>query len=166
VKRLREGEITVRFYNPLGDMLCLYLPIKDIEITDDLKTVATLVKYGIVIDQSVKDYFLEIEHPTKVNLATSFQLDIEMRDSKLAVQWLEELGCDAICEPKAFLTSSKLHIYDTTINVCKNPKDLKDYDNPVIVYQRGNFSLINEKPLKLFKIMKFVNSEPIDLGPK
>jgi len=131
-----------------------------------LKTIATLVKYGVVIDQSVKDHFLETEHPTKVKLATSFQLDIEMRDSKLAVEWLEELGCDAICEPKAFLTSSKLDIHHTTIDVCKNPKDLKDYDNPVIVYQRGHFSLVNEKPMKLFKIIKFVNSEPIDLGPK
>ncbi len=32
VKRLREGEITVRFYNAVGDMLCLYLPIKAVEI--------------------------------------------------------------------------------------------------------------------------------------
>ena len=144
----------------------LYEAIKDIAITDNLKTIATLVKYGVVIDQSVKDHFLETEHPTKVKLATSFQLDIEMCDSKLAVQWLEEFGCDAICEPKAFLVSSKLDIHDTSINVCKNPKDLKDYVNPVIVYQRGHFSLVNEKPMKLFKIIKFVNSEPIDLGPK
>jgi hypothetical protein len=144
----------------------LYEAIKDIEITDDLRTIATLVKYGVVIDQSVTDHFLETEHPTKIKLATTFQTEIEMRDSKLAVEWLEELGCDAICEPKAFLASSKLDIYNSTIDVCKNPKDLKDYNNPVIVYQRGHFSLVNEKPLKLFKIIKFVNSEPIDLGPK
>ena len=144
----------------------LYEAIKDIEITDDLKTIATLVKYGVVIDQSVKDHLLETELPAKVRLATNFQVEIELKDTQLAIEWLEEFGCDAICEPKAFLTNSKLDIHNTDINVCKNPKDLKDYVNPVIVYQRGHFSLVNETPMKLFKIIKFVNSEPIDLGPK
>lgn len=144
----------------------LYEAIKDIEITDDLKTIATLVKYGIAIDQSVTDHLLETEIPAKVRLAINFQVEIELRDTQLAIQWLEEFGCDAICEPKAFLTNSKLDIHNTTINVFTNPKDLKNYENSVIVYQRGNFSLVNETPMKLFKIIKFVNSEPIDLGPK
>lgn len=144
----------------------LYEAIKDIEITDDLKTIATLVKYGIGIDQSVTDHLLETEIPAKVRLAINFQVEIELRDTQLAIEWLEEFGCDAICEPKAFLTNSKLDIHNTSINVCKNPKDLKNYENSVIVYQRGNFSLVNETPMKLFKIIKFVNLEPIDLGPK
>jgi len=144
----------------------LYEAIKDIEITDDLKTIATLVKYGIAIDQSVTDHLLETEIPAKVRLAINFQVEIELRDTQLAIEWLEEFGCDAICEPKAFLTNSKLNIHNTTINVLTNPKDLKNYENSVIVYQRGNFSLVNETPMKLFKIIKFVNSEPIDLGPK
>jgi hypothetical protein len=144
----------------------LYEAIKDIEITDDLKTIATLVKYGIAIDQSVTDHLLETEIPAKVRLAINFQVEIELRDTQLAIEWLEEFGCDAICEPKAFLTNSKLDIHNTTINVFTNPKDLKNYENSVIVYQRGNFSLVNETPMKLFKIIKFVNSEPIDLGPK
>jgi hypothetical protein len=144
----------------------LYEVIKDIEITDELKTMATLVKYGIAIDQSVTDHLLETEIPAKVRFAINFQVEIELKDTQLAIEWLEEFGCDAICEPKAFLTSSKLGIHSKNINVCKNPKDLKNYENSVIVYQRGNFSLVNETPMKLFKIIKFVNSEPIDLGPK
>jgi hypothetical protein len=144
----------------------LYEAIKNIEITDDLKTISTLVKYGIAIDQSVTDHLLETEIPAKVRLAINFQVEIELRDTQLAIEWLEEFGCDAICEPKAFLTNSKLDIHNTTINVFTNPKDLKNYENSVIVYQRGNFSLVNETPMKLFKIIKFVNSEPIDLGPK
>jgi hypothetical protein len=144
----------------------LYEVIKDIPINDDLKTISTLVKYGIAIDQSVTDHLLETEIPAKVRLAINFQVEIELRDTQLAIEWLEEFGCDAICEPKAFLTNSKLNIHNTTINVFANPKDLKNYENSVIVYQRGNFSLVNETPMKLFKIIKFVNSEPIDLGPK
>jgi hypothetical protein len=144
----------------------LYEVIKNIEITDDLKTISALVKYGIAIDQSVTDHLLETEIPAKVRLAINFQVEIELRDTQLAIKWLEEFGCDAICEPKALLTNSKLDIHNTTINVFTNPKDLKNYENSVIVYQRGNFSLVNETPMKLFKIIKFVNSEPIDLGPK
>jgi hypothetical protein len=144
----------------------LYEAIKNIEIIDDLKTISALVKYGIAIDQSVTDHLLETEIPAKVRLAINFQAEIELRDTQLAIEWLEEFGCDAICEPKAFLTNSKLNIHNTTINVFTNPKDLKNYENSVIVYQRGNFSLVNETPMKLFKIIKFVNSEPIDLGPK
>jgi hypothetical protein len=144
----------------------LYEAIKNIEITDDLKTISALVKYGIAIDQSVTDHLLETEIPAKVRLAINFQVEIELRDTQLAIKWLEEFGCDAICEPKALLTNSKLDIHNTTINVFTNPKDLKNYENSVIVYQRGNFSLVNETPMKLFKIIKFVNSEPIDLGPK
>lgn len=144
----------------------LYEVIKDIPINDDLKTIATLVKYGVNIDQSVIDHLLETEITAKVKLATTFQVEIELKDTELAIKWLEELGCDSICEPKAFLSNSKLNIHNTSINVCKNPKDLKNYENSVIVYQRGHFSLVNETPMKLFKIIKFVNSEPIDLGPK
>lgn len=144
----------------------LYEAIKDIPITDDLKTIATLVKYGVVIDQSVKDHFSKTENPIKVMLAMNFQIEIEMKDALLTIEWLEEFGCDAISEPKSFVTNSKLDIRNTTIKFCKNPKDLRNYTNPVIVYQRGHFSLVNEKPMKLFKVIKFVNSEPIDLGPK
>lgn len=140
--------------------------IKDIEITDDLKTVATLVKYGIVIDQSVSNHFLETEEVDKVKFAINFETEVEIKDVDKILVWLHEFGCDAISEPKSFLTRATLDINNPLIKVCKNPKDLCNYTNPAIVYQRGAFSLVNEKPMKLFKVIKFVNSEPIDLGPK
>ena len=144
----------------------LYEAIKDIEINDDLKTVATLVKYGIVIDQSVKNHFLETEPANKVKFASSFEAEVEIKDVDIALTWLHEFGCDAISEPKSFLTKTTLDVNNSIIKVCKNPKDLYNHNNPVIVYQKGTFSLVNEKFMKLFKIVKFVNSEPIDLGPK
>lgn len=139
--------------------------IKDIEFTDDLKTLALLAKFGVTFDQSVIDRFSK-EDKDKLKLAMSFEANVEIRDIDTILQWLTELGCDAISEPRSFLTNSKLSITASTINVVANPKDLKDYVNPVIVFQRGTFSMLQEKPMKLFKIIKFVNSDPIDLGPK
>jgi hypothetical protein len=144
----------------------LHDAIKDIEITDDLKTIATLVKYGIIIDQSVINHFLETEEIDKVKLAINFMTEVEIRDVDKILGWLHEFGCDAISEPKSFLTKATIDINNPLIKVYKNPKDLCNYTNPVIVHQRGAFSLVNEKPMKLFKVIKFVNSEPIDLGPK
>jgi len=144
----------------------LYEAIKDIEITDDLKTIATLVKYGINIDQSVKNHLLEFETIEKVKFATSFEAEVEIKDVDKVLNWLHELGCDAISEPKSFLTKLVLPINNPIINVCKNTKDLISYNNPAIVYQKGTFSPTGAKPIKLFKIIKFVNSEPINLGNK
>jgi len=142
----------------------LYEAIKDIPLTDDLRTIATLVKYGIAIDQSVTDHFLKTENAIKVKLATSFQTEIELSDTKLAIKWLEEFGCDAISEVKTFLPNNLLETLNTNINIC-NFKDFKDYNNPVVVYHHS-FSWNAHRPMKLFKVIKFVNSEPIDLGPK
>jgi hypothetical protein len=139
--------------------------IKDVEFNDDLKSIAQLVKYGVAIDQTVKDRFL-LEDPNKVKLATSFQSDVEISDVDKILEWLSELGCDAISEPKSFLTNYKLPIKSTNIDVLIDPKQLNNYNNPVIVFQRGKFSFLQDRPMKLFKIIKFVNSEPVDLGPK
>jgi|688.fasta_scaffold201272_2 hypothetical protein len=144
----------------------LYNAIKDIELTDNLKTVATLVKYGINVDQSVTTHFLETESLEKIKFASTFEVQAEIRDVNTIMTWLKEFGCDAITEPKSFLTRNTIDIDKTLLNICKNPNELINYDNPVIVYQKGVFSLSNEKPMKLFKTIRFVNSEPIDLGPK
>jgi len=144
----------------------LYEAIKEIEITDDLKTIATLVKYGISIDESVTTHFLQTESLEKIKFATTFEVQAEIRDVNTIMDWLAEFGCDAVTEPKSFLTRNVLDVTNSVINVCKNPKELINYNNPVIVYQKGMFPLYGEKPIKVFKIIRFVNSEPIDLGPK
>lgn len=144
----------------------LYNAIKNVQITDELKTIATLVKYGVNIDESVISHFLKTEPYEKVNFASSFEAQVEIKDANTVMDWLREFGCDAISEPKSFLTKNTIQVDATDISICKNSKDLTNYDNPVIVYQKGTFSLVSERPLKLFKIIKFINSEPIDLGPK
>lgn len=144
----------------------LYNAIKNVQITDELKTIATLVKYGVNIDESVISHFLKTEPYEKVHFASSFEAQVEIKDANTVMNWLREFGCDAISEPKSFLTKNTLQVDATDIDICKNSKDLTNYDNPVIVYQKGTFSLVSERPLKLFKIIKFINSEPVDLGPK
>lgn len=145
----------------------LYEAIKDIPLTDDLKTIATLVKYGIVIDQSVKDHFLKTEDPEKINFAVNFQIEVEIRNTKNIIKWLNELGCDAISELKSFLSNANLtEIRNTNITMC-SIKDFKDYNNPVVVYHHGgSYTWATQRPMKLFKAIKFVNSEPVNLGPK
>jgi hypothetical protein len=144
----------------------LYNAIKNVQITGELKTIATLVKYGVNIDESVISHFLKTETYEKVHFASSFEAQVEIKDANTVMNWLREFGCDAISEPKSFLTKNTLQVDATDIDICKNSKDLTNYDNPVIVYQKGTFSLVSERPLKLFKIIKFINSEPVDLGPK
>lgn len=144
----------------------LYNAIKNVQITDELKTIATLVKYGVNIDESVISHFLKTEPYEKVHFASNFEAQVEIKDANTVMNWLREFGCDAISEPKSFLTKNTLQVDATDIDICKNSKDLTNYDNPVIVYQKGTFSLVSERPLKLFKIIKFINSEPVDLGPK
>lgn len=144
----------------------LYEAIKDIPLTDDLKTIATLVKYGIVVDQSVTDHFLKTEDPDKVKFAINFQIEMEIKNTNIVIKWLDEFGCDAISEVKSFLSNNISEIRNTNITIC-NIKDFKDYNNPVIVHHHGgNFSWTTQRPVKLFKVIKFVNSEPINLGPK
>ena len=144
----------------------LYNAIKNVQITGELKTIATLVKYGVNIDESVISHFLKTEPYEKVHFASSFEAQVEIKDANAVMNWLREFGCDAISEPKSFLTKNTLQVDATDIAICNNNKDLTNYDNPVIVYQKGTFSLVSERPLKLFKIIKFINSEPVDLGPK
>lgn len=140
---------------------------KNIEFNDDLKTIAQLVKYGVDIDQSVKDRLYEKEIPEKVNIATSFYLTVELRDVGRVMAWLSDLGCDSINESKSFFAKTVLELpSDTDIAICKRVAELSDFKNPVLSYMGGNIHLIEPKPAKLFKMLKVVNSEPINLGPK
>ena len=147
----------------------LHEAIKDIELTDDLKTIAQLVKYGINIDQSVKDHFIDKEPYEKIRIATSFIVTVEHRDIKTAIDWLIELGCDAINEFRliSFGVPIAPNLFDNiSIHKCKNIAQLNDYENPIFLHMRGNLYINEPKPLKLFKIIKIVNSDPVNLGPK
>lgn len=144
----------------------VYDAIKDIEISDDLGSMAQIVKYGVHIDQSVIDHLNKTHDPNKVRFATSFHLSADKNDIKTIVGWLYELGCDAIAETRLFIPKYTIDISHTDIYICKNYKELKDYKNPVAIYYRGHSHVLEHKPIKLFKIIKFVNSDPVNLGPK
>jgi hypothetical protein len=142
----------------------LYEAIKDIPINDDLKTIAALVKYGVKIDDSVINHFNETTDPLKVMFATTFHVEFEIKEIDTAVKWLAEFGCDGISEPKSLLKS-----WVSLVNINTPPKDLHKYSNPAIIYHKGTLSVFTTseyKNAKLLKIIKCVNSEPIDLGPK
>ena len=71
---------------------------------------------------------------------------------------------DGISEPKSLLKS-----WVSLVDINTPPKDLHKYSNPAIIYHKGTLSVFTTseyKNAKLLKIIKCVNSEPIDLGPK
>ena len=150
----------------------LYENIKDIPITNDLRMVADYVQYGITISDSVIEHFIKFEDPVKINLAVNFQSDFEVKKLDIAIKWLHELGCDGIAESRK--TSSKqlfflngnneLLLEQLPIDIIKDHTNLQVYDKPVIIHYR-NYGYM-DPPQKLFKIIKCVNSEPINLGNK
>lgn len=144
----------------------LHEAIKDIPINDDLKTIAMLVKHGVNIDRSVTDHFNETIDPNKVKFASQFHLDFELKEMNTAIEWLKELGCDVINEPKTPFMKNLFSLADKDIPITKNPNELINASNPAIIYYKGSLAMLDDKPSNLFKIIKCVNSEPIDLGPK
>ena len=150
----------------------LYNNIKDIPLTNDLKMVADYAQYGIVISDSVIEHFSTIEDPLKVNLAVNFQSEFEIRDLDTAVKWLSELGCDGITESSR-ISSKQLFLLgehsDNLLNklnigIIRDQSNLKSYKKPVMIHYR-NYGFM-DIPTSLFKIIKCVNSEPVNLGIK
>lgn len=149
----------------------LYETIKDIPQTNDLAMVATYVYYGIVVDESVIEHFNQFENPLKVNLAVNFQSDFEIKHLDVAIRWLHEWGCDSIIDyarshsPKQlFLSNENLeYLFDELdIDLVKDHDRLKAYDKPVMIHYR-NYGYM-ETPISPFKVIKCVNSEPVNLG--
>jgi hypothetical protein len=150
----------------------LYNNIKDIPLTNDLKMVADYAQYGIAISDSVIEHFSTIEDPLKVNLAVNFQSEFEIRDLDTAVKWLSELGCDGITESSR-ISSKQLFLLgehsDNLLNklnigIIRDQSNLKSYKKPVMIHYR-NYGFM-DIPTNLFKIIKCVNSEPVNLGIK
>lgn len=146
----------------------LYEAIKNIPITDDLKCISTLVSYGITVHQDIIDRFSETEPREKINLAARFHSTFEIKQSKLLVEWLHELGCDAICNPRPFISSAfmentKVTIQNKNIEKLSEVSECSKYEKPVVFYIRNSidFADNDRKPAKLFKLIKLVNSEPV-----
>ena len=149
----------------------LHDTIKDIPLTNDLVMVADYVQYGITVSESVIEHFINIEDPMKLALAVSYRVECEIRDIDSVIKWLSELGCDGLTEPSKvsskqlfFLNESAEKLLDKlNMDIIRDQSNLKSYEKPVIIqYRTYGF---NEHP-SVFKIIKCVNSEPVNLGDK
>lgn len=142
----------------------LYDTIKDIPLTNDLVMVADYVQYGIAVDDSVIEHFIEIEDPMKVTLAVSYRVECEVRDLTTAIQWLRELGCDSINTHASKKSLISDLVEQSTIDLINDRSELSAYTKPVIIHYR-NYGFGEPLP-GAFKLIKCVNSEPINLGDK
>ena len=129
-----------------------------IPFNDDLKTIALLVKHGVNIDETVINHLSTIHDPAKVKFASKFHVEYEMKDIQTAIEWLKELGCDGITKTRTIVFNMNGLSVDLPVN--------DDSDNAVMIYYKGNLSILDDKPAKVLKIIKCVNSEPVDLGPR
>lgn len=186
VERLSEYE-DAKYWNPtlvlrnglLYIMACtdaLYKATLDIPLTLELKTIAQLAQYGINVDSSVREHFYETEPMLKVDFASSYITNFEHKFVPLMMQWLKEFGCDVVGENNPFQAKNGRTLradyitdltlmgirYTTTIE----SEELTSNNNPVLLMFRGGLSSLYAKPMKLLKIIKLVNSEPVNLGPK
>ena len=187
VERLSEFE-DAKYWNPtlvlrngqfyiLACTERLYEAIKDIPLECSLKTIAKLAQYGIVIDTEIKEHFYKTEPLLKVDFACSHITNFEHKFVPLMLQWLKELDCDIVAEYSIFSSHStngrtlrEDYVKDLRILGMEHTTDITEKDltdkNAVLLMFRGGLSTLLTKPLKLFKIIKLVNSEPVNLGPK
>ena len=149
----------------------LYDTIQNIPLTNDLKMVADYVQYGIKISPSVIEHFLKFENPMKVALAVNYRIECEINDLADTIKWLSEMGCDGITEPnrgtkQLFLLngSTESLLEELNVEIIKHQSDLNSYNKPVIIHYRSYGFM--ESAHKVFKMIKCVNSEPVNLGDK
>jgi len=150
----------------------LFDNIKDIPLTNDLVMVADYVQYGIAISDSVTEHFSTFEDPRKVNLAVKYQSEFEIKELDTAIKWLRELGCDGISESSR-LSSNQLFLLGENsenllnqldIDIIRDHSNLKSYEKPVMIHYRNYRTM--DLSTTLFKTIKCVNSEPVNLGNK
>jgi len=152
----------------------LYEAIKDIPLDLSLKTIATIVSYGIHVDDSVKEYFYQNNSKEKVEFASAFITTFEGSLLPIMFEWLKEFGCETVGEFNLFTTNKaewregyitsleKLQMKHVTSSEIKNLQG----EDVTIIASRGSATIIADKPLKLFKFVKCVNSAPVNLGPR
>jgi hypothetical protein len=151
----------------------LYNNIKDIPLTNDLKMVADYVQYGINISNSVIEHFVKFEDPMKVDFAVRYRVECEITDIAKTIKWLGELGCDGLTEStttasrQLFLLNQPTEdlINDLNIDLIRDRSLLQSYDKPVMIHYYRSYGYM-DPPVSLFKIVKCVNSSPVNLGNK
>jgi len=145
--------------------------INHIELNIEPQTIADLVFHGIRISDSVLNILRE-KYPTEfVNFISDPEPIIEAQKIELIIEWLSMIGCDVVYEVnKMYRFGEKFNsnYYETfkkySIPIIKNAEadQNKSYKRPVsFSYTTLGFGM--NRPNKLFKIIKFVNSQPVNI---
>ena len=155
--------------------------INHIELNLELKTLAELVTYGIKIDSNVIKYILVTTTipNEKIVFATSYSPTVEFNNIETVVEWLNELGCDAVLATEPINLYKNIYIDNIQTHINQYNMDLitikstnvqseaemhkvQDYNKPVaFVFRHFLETEFGKISMHLFKKIKFANSEPI-----
>lgn len=142
--------------------------ISDIDFNFDIKTIADLTQYGINIDASVTDYIIKNTNilPKKVQFASQFNPVVEKTDMAELINWLKEFEVDAVMghwnstEITDLLKLAGISSY----NMSNSKLNIKQEDhNKIVMFNFKSFDLAYYKPYRFYKLVKFVNSQPITI---
>jgi hypothetical protein len=142
--------------------------ISNINLEFDIKTISDLTQYGINIDSSVTDYIINTKNvlPNKVKFASQFNPIVEKTDLPDIIDWLKELECDAVLgvwntseipDKLKLAGIASYNITDSKVNI------KQDEHRKIVVFNFKSFDLVYYKPYRLYKLVRFVNSQPITI---
>lgn len=149
--------------------------INHVSLEPNLNTLAMLVQYGVVIDVSVHDYIesLGIDRE-KIKFASSHNPQVEIKNIENVLHWLKEFDVDIIVETGSswrsfvpdnvklmdMITKHGLKVINLVLD--NTIPKIEEHKNPV-VFKFNSFIDTFYQPQNVFKIIRFVNSEPITL---
>jgi hypothetical protein len=138
--------------------------IKHITLNTELNTLAELVRYGIIIDDSIM-------RTNEERFAGSYNPKVELSNICDIVPWLQNIKCDYVSVSGIGL-STNLKFKDDLRQALENAgiqyndagrvithTNLSKYKFPVIV----KFKLISDDYVNVAKVINVVNSQPVNL---
>jgi hypothetical protein len=135
----------------------------DMVLNNDAVTLAKLVHFGVVIDESVYN-----SADTKQLFMANMFCKVEIVDALNIIPWLVELNCDFVHIPHTSLFAETKKNIKQALYTAKIPctNDIKPvigkYEFPVTIRFKSNGDTASE-PLKVGKIIQLVNSQPVDV---
>lgn len=150
--------------------------IADIDLNLELKNISKLVCYGINVEQTVKDRLLTCGHSEeKIEFVINTSPTVDLENIEKILDWLIELEVDLIIETNSEwryinndqtnlrqrIVDKGLNIHNVTMDSHKS-EEKKSYKNPVIFKFRSYLDNYYY-PINALKIIRFVNSQPIEL---
>jgi hypothetical protein len=142
--------------------------ISNIELNTDIKTLATLVSYGI----SISDDAIDLQNKEQV-FASTFETKVEITDALTIVPLLKQMGFDyAYFSTATFIGNTVKADLRKALELAgiktgetdsygRIPKGFKESIKPVSIKFRSTDDSF--APHKIGKIVQFVNSQPIDV---